>query len=70
MAKKNNYHELTEQEKETYRFAVVNIVLNNEREKRIMHGSQVNGFALEVVHAVNITIDFNEPIVNLDKEMD
>lgn len=69
MARKNNYHELSEQEQQTYRFAVASILFHNEWNKIIMPIQHVNGFALEMVHAVNLTIDLN-PIVNLDKEMD
>ena len=69
MAKKNNYHELTEQEQQTYRFAVVSIILNNDMQSRIMHPTQVNSVALEMVHAVNLTIGLN-PIIELQKEMD
>ena len=69
MARKTNYYELTEQEQQTYRFAVVSIILNNDMQSRIMHPTQVNSVALEMVHAVNLTIGLN-PIIELQKEMD
>ena len=70
MAKKTNYYELTEKEQAIYHNAVIQIILQNEQTKRLMTGTNVNNFALELVHAVNLTIEHNAPIDNLEKEMD
>ena len=70
MTRKTNYYELTEQEKGMYHNAIIQIILQNEATKRLMTGTTVNNFALELVNAVNLTIEHNAPIDNLEKEMD
>ena len=66
---KKNYHLLSDLEKQVYNIACVNILMENNKEMRVMSPAQVNDTCLLIVHSVNVTISFN-PIVDLDKEMD
>ena len=67
--RKENYHLLSDAEKQVYNIACVNLLMENNKLMRVMSPSQVNETCLLIVHSVNVTISFN-PIIDLDKEMD